>query len=120
MNWFRGRSRPVEPELLLPPMPRALDAHTGGSAVGSVLVDGHLVHLPGIEGQLLEILMVQPGRVAALDAVVAGLGISAAQAMRVARRLRRRLLVSPLCPPLIEIIPRAGVRYMITSDADEE
>ena len=60
------------------------------------------------------------GRVAALDAVVAGLGISAAQAMRVARRLRRRLLVSPLCPPLIEIIPRAGVRYMITSDANEE
>ena len=59
-------------------------------------------------------------RVAALDAVVAGLGISAAQAMRVARRLRRRLLVSPLCPPLIEIMPRAGVRYMITSDADEE
>ena len=120
MKWFRGRSRPVGPKLLLPPMPHALDAHTGGSAVGTVLVDGHLVHLPGIEGQLLEMLMVQPGRVAALDAVVAGLGISTAQAIRVARRLRRRLLVSPLCPPLIEIIPRAGVRYMITPDANEE
>jgi hypothetical protein len=79
-----------------------------------------LVHLPGIEGQLLEMLMVQPGRVAALDAVVAGLGISTPHAIRIARRLRRRLLVSPLCPPLIEIIPQAGVRYMITPHANEE
>ena len=101
-------------------MPRALDAHTGGSAVGSVLVDGHLVPLPGIEGQLLEILLAQPGRVVALDAVVAGLGISTARALRVARRLRRRLLVSPLSPPLIEIIPRAGIRYMITPDTSGE
>jgi hypothetical protein len=83
-------------------------------AVVSVLVDGYLVHLPGIEGQLLEIVMVQPGRVVALDAIATGLGISTARAIRVARRLRRRLLVSPLARPSIEIIPRAGVRYMIT------
>jgi DNA-binding response OmpR family regulator len=101
-------------------MPRALDAHTGGSAVGSVLVDGHLVHLPGIEGPLMEILIAEPGRVVALDAVVAGLGIGTARAIRVVRRLRRRLLVSPLSPPLIEIMPRAGVRYMITPDTSEE
>ena len=120
MHWFRDPSRPIGPELLPPPVPRALDAHTAGSAVGSVLVDGHLVHLPGIEGQLLEILMARPGRVVALDAVVAGLGISTARAIRIARHLRRRLLVSPLSPPLIEIIPRAGVRYMITRDTNEE
>lgn len=105
--------------VIAPPMPPGVDAYTGGSAVGDVLVDGHLVHLPGIEVQLLEILVAQPGRVVALDAVVAGLGISAARAIRVARRLRRRLLVSPLYPPLIEIIPRAGIRYMITPDTNE-
>ena len=102
--------------VISPPIPPGVDAHTGGSAVDSVLVDGHLVHLPGIEVQLLEILVAQPGRVVALEAVVAGLGISAARAIRVARRLRRRLLVSPVSPPLIEIIPRAGIRYVIILD----
>jgi len=82
------------------------------SVVGTVVVHGHLVRIAGIEAQLLDILLAQPGRVVALDAVVAGLGMSAAQALRVARRLSRRLMVSPAFPPLIEIIPWAGIRYM--------
>jgi DNA-binding winged helix-turn-helix (wHTH) protein len=84
-----------------------LDAHTAWLAIG-----GWMVRLPGREAQLLEQLMLRPGRVVATADLAATVGLDAAHVARLARRLRRRLLVDPLRPPMIESVPGAGYRFL--------
>ena len=85
----------------------ALDVHTAWLAIG-----GWMVRLPGREVQLLEQLMRQPGRVVADDDLAATLELDATHVARLARRLRRRLLVDPLRPPMIESVAGVGYRFL--------
>jgi hypothetical protein len=74
-------------------------------ATGSVAVGGWLVRAPDREAQLMEQLMRHPGRVLATEALACSLQVDAECVGRLARRLRRRLMVDPLRPPLIEVVP---------------
>ena len=74
----------------------ALDVETGWLSVG-----GWTVRLTSREVQLLlEQLMRQPGRVVGDDELASILQVDASHLARSARRLRRRLMVNPLSPPL--------------------
>ena len=85
----------------------ALDVRSGWLAIG-----GWMVRLPGREAQLLEQLMRQPGRVLATADLAATLELDATHVARLARRLRRRLLVDPLRPPMIESVAGVGCRFL--------
>lgn len=80
-----------------------------------VLLDGHIVHLPAAEAAVLEILMTGAGRVLSSVDLAHALGSqcrSPGVAARLARRLRRRLTVSPLQPPIIERVGRSDHRFV--------
>ena len=71
-------------------------------ATGWVAVGGRLVRTPGREAQLLEQLMRNPGKVLTVDVLASSTQIDRDRVGRLVRRLRRRLMVDPLRPPLLE------------------
>ena len=88
-------------------------------ATGWVGIGGWVVRAPGREAQLLEQLMRYPGRVLATDALACSLQTDRDRVARLARRLRRRLLmVDPLRPPLIEVVPHSGYRFLSAHPVD--
>jgi DNA-binding response OmpR family regulator len=87
-------------------------------ATGSVAVGGWLVRAPDREAQLMEQLMRHPGRVLATEALACSLQVDPECVGRLARRLRRRLMVDPLRPPLIEVVPSSGYRFLSARPVD--
>ena len=81
-------------------------------ATGWVAVGGWLVRTPGREAQLLEQLMRNPGKVLTVDVLASSAQIDLDRVGRLARRLRRRLMVDPLRPPLIEVINGSDYRFL--------
>ena len=81
-------------------------------ATGWVAVGGWLVRTPGREAQLLEQLMRDPGKVLTVDVLATSIQMQPDRVGRVARRLRRRLMVDPLRPPLIEVINGSAFRFL--------
>lgn len=79
-----------------------------------VMIAGCVVHLPVREAAILEVLMRQAGRVVSPRELGAAIGQRHNRndhLTRWVRRLSRRLMVTPLLPPLIETIDSAGYRY---------
>lgn len=87
-------------------------------ATGWVAVGGWLVRTPGRETQLLEQLMRNPGKVLTVDALATSTQMQPDRLGRLARRLRRRLMLDPLRPPLIEVINGSGFRFLAACAGD--
>jgi DNA-binding response OmpR family regulator len=104
-------------------LPVTLFGHRPPLVVGPVALDraarratvsGQVVHLPAQEAALLEVLMRHPGRVLSPAELLAAPDAEGATRLAtLARRLSRRLAVSPLLPPLIELVGPAGYRFTI-------
>ncbi len=87
-----------------------------------VIIEGFIVHLPGREAAILEVLMRHAGRVVSLRELCAAIGERPNREDHVIRwvhRLTRRLMINPLLPPLIESVRNAGYRYLPTQRPDD-
>ena len=85
------------------------------------MIQGCVVHLPGREAAILEVLMRQAGQVVSPRQLSAAIGQRHHRDDRLTRwvhRLSRRLMVSPLLPSLIETVDSAGYRYTIIDCSD--
>lgn len=86
-----------------------------------VMIEGFVVHLAAREAAILEVLMRQAGRVVSpreLDAAIGQRPNRDDHLAQCVRRLRRRLMVTPLLPPLIETVDGAGYRYTVIECSD--
>lgn len=111
MQWWRSFSHQAlatrRPPLSVGPV--ALDV-----AGRRVMIQGSVVHLPGREAAILEVLMRHASQVVSHHELGAAIGQRHHRDDHLARwvrRLSRRLMVTPLLPPLIETIDSAGYRY---------
>ncbi|HET9257190.1 MAG TPA: hypothetical protein VFO16_18600 [Pseudonocardiaceae bacterium] len=125
MGWWPGSLSPESAQRQIPLVvgPVALDV-LGCRA----LVEGRVIHLPAREAAILEVLMRNPGRVMLVSELCAAIGERADRGEHVARwarRLARRLVLSPLLAPLIESVGiesvgDEGYRYTSTEFPAEE
>lgn len=78
------------------------------------MIAGYLVHLPAREAAILDVLMRNAGRVVSVSELCTVIGERqdhGPYVARSARRLARRLIVSPPHAPLVESVGNAGYRY---------
>ena len=91
------------------------------------LIDGWDLHLPAWEAALLMLLMRNAGRVLTTVELAQQVDGSYStdprravrRAQRSMRRLRRRLLVNPIAPTLIERVGSDGFRFLVIDVADQ-
>lgn len=110
-RWWRARA------------PRAVGQWWDPLVVGPVALDvpgrrvmiaGYIVHLPAREAAILDVLMRNAGKVVSISELCTVIGQRqdhGRYVARLARRMARRLIVSPLRTPLVESVGNVGYRY---------
>jgi DNA-binding response OmpR family regulator len=125
-RWMRQAARALQAFLVLeappiqPPQTISIGSVTLDLRARRALVDGFTVHLPAREAALLMSLMGNAGRVLTIDELARAAGLDRTDQARTRRymeRLRRRLIVHPIGPVLVERVGKGQYRFSLIGTA---